>query len=259
MVKRICFLIACLLFISILLTGCWDPVLRYSGEHMNLMAAAINSIPGVESSAEDQLMMLDTDEYGRTLFAVQLSRICMIRESYEECVLAVLIVQGGDESFSYVYGEQNYLMTILNEKTSLSEELIGDHFPEDKIASLKQRNDWNVAPEEVAARSICVPNTLEKEFGYSSEVDQLVTEIIGTNTRNEFFRQDQTGKLLFFILNINGESAQYEWYMVMIDSSGRLIDGENSYIRLDNIEVEEIADAIAVYMQNNQWKPITPQ
>ena len=51
----------------------FDPVFRYEGDRADLAATAIYSIPGTESSPYDVMLALETDQYGRTLYACYLS------------------------------------------------------------------------------------------------------------------------------------------------------------------------------------------
>ena len=259
MTKTMRIFILLVLSMSILFTGCvaWDPLLPYSGESGSLMAVAVHSIPGVRSYAEDQLLIIDQDDYGRILFATLLTGSWMIKDSYNECILSLLVVQRTDDSFSYIYSENNYLITSLNKVVPLTIDLINQHFPEKTVLALKQNNDWNIAPEDAVATTICVPNIVEKNHSLSSKAKRAVTEKIGTNIREEFFRCDQTGNSLYFILNVYGESSKYEWYLIMLDESGCLIDEESAFLRLDNIEMADIPSTIATFMSNNAWDEST--
>jgi len=254
--KRIRLLVVCILFVSFLLAGC-DPPLRYIGENVNLMATALYSIPGLDSHRDDRLIIMDTDQYGRTLFAALLTGSWMVRESYEECILGVFVTQGSNESASYFYSERNYILSFLDAKTPLTEALVNEYYSEDAINALKQQNDWGVAPEDTSIVPVAVPITVEKNQWMEKEAEKAIEAKVGENIRKEFFRFDNTGKALYFVFNIGGKHAYYEWYLAMLDESGNLIDSEDAIIRLDDIKMEDIPNAIADYLQKNNWVHIT--
>jgi len=255
--KKLICTVVILLCTSFLLAGCLFPTMHYRGEHSELMAAALYSMPGTRTVREDELVVLGSDRYGRTIFAVLLTGSWMIKNSFEEGILGVFVVQGSDESASYIYSEKNYIFTIISKGVSLTDELVKEHFSEDDIVALKQKNDWDVAPEDTMIVPAAVPKTLKKDRKMEKETVEAIEASIGTNTRQLFFKEDDTGKVLYFICNIDGKYAEYEWYLAILDASGNLIDSEDAIIRLDDIKMEDIPNAIADYLQKNNWVHIT--
>lgn len=252
--KLLCIVVVVLLCISFLLTGCLFPRTYYIGEHPELMAVATHSIPGIRSSRDDELIVLDTDQYGRTLFAVLLGNSWMVRKNYDECIVGIFVLQKSDESASYIYSEQNYLWAIISERVLLTDELIEKCFSEDAIEVLKKNNDWNVAPQNASAVLVAVPKSLNKDRNLTEETEKVLEVKVGTNIRTTFFKNDNTGKALYFICNI---SACYEWYLAMLDESGNLIDSDDAILRLDDMEMENMPNAITEFLQKNNWVHIT--
>lgn len=254
--RKIVLLATCILCVSFLLIAC-DPPLRYIGENVELMSVALYSVPGLQSDRYDQLIVLDTDQYGRTLFAVLFTASGMIRDNFGECVLGVFVAQGSDESASYFYAERNYMLSLIDAKVPLTEELVQEHFSMDAINALKQQNDWDISPEEVTATAVAVPITVEKSRRLEKGAQKAIEARVGTDIRVEFFRYDNTGKILYFILNVGGKHAYYEWYLAMLDASGNLIEGPDSMVRLDDIPLEDMPATITEFLEKNNWVHIT--
>ena len=254
--RKIVLLVTCILCVSFLLIAC-DPPLRYIGENVELMAVALYSIPCVDSRRNDQLIVLETDQYGRTLFAVLFTASGMIRDSFDECVLGVFVAQGSDESVSYFYGERNYMLSMIDAEVPLTEELVQKRFSMGAINALKKQNDWDISPEGLPTASVAAPITVEKSRRMEKGAKKAIGASVGTNIRVEFFRYDNTGKVLYFVLNVGGEHAYYEWYLAMLDASGNLIAGSDSMVRLDHIPLEDMPATITEFLQKNNWVHIT--
>lgn len=95
MTKKIMALVLCAMLVF-LMAACFavDPEMVYVGDHPDLDATAIHSIPGIDSSRDDKFFILDEDRYGRVLFAAYLPDSLMFRNSFDDGILAVMIMQG---------------------------------------------------------------------------------------------------------------------------------------------------------------------
>ena len=73
-----------------------SPIMLYDGEYPELEVVAINSVPGVlRSDMSDQVLVLETDSYGRTLFACELNRVFTYNSTHN-VILAIIISQKTD-------------------------------------------------------------------------------------------------------------------------------------------------------------------
>ena len=102
-----------------------------------------------------------------------------------------------------------------------------------------------------------VSKTLKKYRKMGKEAEKAIEARVGTNTRKVFFKYDDMGKILYFICNIGGEHAYYEWYLAMLDASGNLIAGSDSMVRLDDIPLEDMPATITEFLEKNNWVHIT--
>lgn len=255
-------LLALLTVVSLCLTGCilsFDPVLRYSGAHTDLIAASIYSLPGVDSAIEDEVLILDTDAYGRTLFAVCHDQDLLVQDkkrSFDWKVLAILIVQRTDDSHVYFYGERNYRITSIDGTINLSNEVVEDAFSEAILEQLKAENDWNVPPEYTSIVAVKSPIQVEKGIRLSKTQEAALEEYLGSNLRDCFIRQDQQGRQLYFILEIQTYPAHsYTWYAAIFNPDGSLCCGDTGIRRLQGLST--IHKQLAHFLEEHHWVDIS--
>lgn len=252
--RLLCLYLAVCLFC---LSGCfvaWDPDFAYRGENTELVATAVYSLLGVESDDEDQITILDRDEYGRVLFAYCAHVPTMVKRSFEECLVAVLIMQKCDDAYVYFYAEQNYLLATHDAKINLEKSSIESFFTDDMISKLKEKNDWGISPEYCSAKMEKAPSSVEKRRTLSKQADKVISAQIGSNYRYAFFREDISGNEIWFILLIKSEG--YQWYVIMLDESGNLTNGDLSILCLDKDHTTEIPGLLQSFMVENKWNKI---
>ena len=241
------------------LSSCWDRSFPYSGDRMDLAATAIHSIPGVDSDVGDQIVVLEEDEYGRVLFAACLPDSWIMKDSFDESVLALVVMQNSDETHAWFYGEKNYVVTILTDQIAISKENIGEYFSEDVIAELKKKNDWNLDPDNSYQDSVKVPISLDKDEPLSKVSERIITDRIGSNHRSELLRTDANGKKLYFILNITGpwDNTTHEWYLIALNADGTLVDEDNSILRFYLHQLPNLASIVEEFCDQNSWEDVT--
>lgn len=249
------------LIIAVSLTGCIipsDPVLRYSGENLALDAAAIYSMPGVESSDSDEILILEQDTYGRTLYAICLNNDIILLDAnraYDWKVLAIVIIQGQDESSVYFGGEKNYRMTKIEGTTKLSKETVANAFNETVISQLKEENDWDISPLQTDKTPVKAPIRVEKEISLTRKQTVALEKYIGSNLRSMFLRQDVSGRQLFFVVRIRNQTpVAYMWYAVLVNADGS-IDGQDGICRLTNLQT--IHEDINAFLAIHNWKDMS--
>ena len=215
-------------------------------------------MPGVQSETGDELLILDEDDFGRTLYTVCLNRDMMVLDktrSYDWKVLALVITQGSDESYVYFYGEQNYRMLTIPGTAVLTKELVDEHFDETVISQLKQENDWGVPPEETEQEIVKSPNQVDKGVYLPDHQRKMLQEYTGSNLKTDFLRQDQEGRQLYFVLEIRNDPDAYIWYAVIFDPNGELPNGEGDIVQIPSLDT--IHTTIADFLDNHDWNEIT--
>ena len=247
-----------LISFSICLAGCvlpFDPILRYSGEHTEYIAASIYSLPGVESAIDDEIMVLDTDLFGRTMVAVCLDRDIVLidsKRSYPWKVFAVLIIQRIDDTHVYFYGERNYRMTKIDGTIELSRQVVEDTFNMEMLEELKNENDWNIPPEETTVALVKVPIQVEKNQTMSKLQEKALKEYVGNNFQSEFLRQDKEGRQLYFIVQIDNQTpVVYTWYAAIFEPDGSLCGGNAGVTPIHSISTIQLE--LARFLEQHCW------
>ncbi len=250
--------LAILLLMCFALQGCvaaWDPVLRYSGEFTDLAATAIYSIPGVESSLDDQYLIVEQDEYGRTLFLAYLPNGILIKDSFENGVLALAVMQDSDDAYVRFYGEQNYIPVITDSTVYLDKKAVEQYYSVEEVTELKLRNDWGCPKDTVSDQLVEVPIGLEKELQLTSNMDAALRERVGSNYRYQFLRQDVNGNQILFGLCISESTSDYGWFLAAFDREGELI--EDSLKTLNSQDLSQIAAVVQTVKEMVGWDDVS--
>ena len=124
---------------------------RYDGGHDELYTVAINNIFGIyghtsngEISYDPEISVIETDDYGRTLF--------FYSESYgtePDCSMAFVIMQASDSKYVYYYQDTCYLPFFATDGEFWHGRANGDTYlqamelSQELIEVLKEQNDWN--------------------------------------------------------------------------------------------------------------------
>ena len=249
-----------LAFCLMLLSSCIpsDPVFRYEGDRADLAATAIYSIPGTESSPDDVMLALETDQYGRTLYACYLSSSFACWDyGASTGVLAVLVMQKCDEDKVYFYGERNYLFTFVpaDEGEGLTAELVSQYFSENELLSLKESNRWDQEMMENDELLSSAPLQLDKDDMLSKTAEKAIQAKVGSNIRYDLLRNDGRNSSLYFVVSLvyheDTNSREPTYYIVMLDSTGNVMDDGNAVRRLDGFE--NIADVIREFQEAYGW------
>ena len=249
-----------LAFCLMLLSSCvpFDPVFRYEGDRPDLAATAIYSIPGTESSPYDVMLALETDQYGRTLYACYLSSsLASWEHGASMGVLAVLVMQKCDEDKVYFYGERNYLFTFVpaDERKGLTAELVSQYFSENELLSLKESNRWDQEMMENDELLSSAPLQLDKGDTLSKTAEKAIQAKVGSNIRYDLLRSDGENRSLYYIVSLiyheDTNSDECIYYIVMLDSTGNVMDDGNAIRKLDGFE--NIADVIREFQEAYGW------
>ena len=210
-----------------------SPIMLYDGENPELEVAAINSVPGVlRSDMSDQILVLETDSYGRTLFACKLTRAFNYINRNQNKVLSIIISQKTDDNNVYFCTDVNYCLSFFDDYIPpLTVDLINESFSEQDFQNLKDKNHWEKPLNLESEKIRKVNNVLEKSYDLSKKEKKTITKNIGSNFCDAFYRHFDSNQSIYFILNINREdetSDRYEWYFIVMDDEGNLPYGEDS-------------------------------
>ena len=254
---RLISLFLCLFFLSSCALVFRDPIFRYSGEYVDLEAAAIHSVPGVYSRSSHQIVPLETDLYGRRMYVSYKPSSCLsfgYDYGHVAIVFSLLIVQKTENDMVYFYGDQNYLFVFLPEGTALTTDLVEEYFTEEDILTLKQVNMWNEPFSESDPNLCAVPVSVEKSEIMTDACKEIVCDKVGEkNIRWEFLRKDANGKSMYFVLSIVGvKPTKYIWYITMFDEDGTLVNGDQGIRELD--QSKNIPQQILEFRMENGWK-----
>ena len=249
-------LIGCMMCAA--LSGCIDDN-GYSGPHPELMFCAKRSIPGATSSLGDEVKILETDPYGRTLFAISIACSSQITNQNQfGHLFAVLIMQKSSDTHVYFYGEKNYLLAIPvgysgENRIPPTEENIRQYFTEEEIAALKLANDWGKDPEKASV--VSVKNKLQKEQDVLiGDQEDITKEALGNVFFDAFFRRDASGRTVYFVCEILGD-FNYKWYLVAYDKEGNILNGEEGFFPLSGLDA--LSEETTQFFDQIQWQDIT--
>ena len=250
--KFICFALVLVLFMC----AC-DRQPVYSGENKPLAAAAIYSIPGTTSDIMDTFLILEQDDFGRTLFAASLATSWLSSSSdlSYPAVLAILVVQRFNENYVYFYGEENYIYKTFSTRQTLSNEILTSNFSDSEIESLKVANDWGKPCENNMRAFVKAPIQTEKDNACPSSAREFLEKEIGTNIRLEPFREDSNGRKAYFVLHIVQDpvatETQYEWYLVIFNSDWELEDSKRSILYIQ--DPSSMAAEVSSFFLTHNW------
>lgn len=129
---------------TLFLQGCFYR--GYKGEYPQLCSVAWNNIPtalgfsrGVEVAYDANVVVLETDDYGRVLFSYSEDRYG--REAN------VLIMQRADDTHAYYYPDDCYIFVAFETENDTLDS------KSDEIAELKRLNDWGLPLDESKCES----------------------------------------------------------------------------------------------------------
>lgn len=247
----------------LLCAGC-DKVPPYEGEHDDLAATALHSIPGADSNYADNYFILEEDEYGRVMFGVDFCSSYLRDEewSFFPRLFAVVIMQKSDEENVYFYAEQNYLLSPYETESDAdrrTKDCVEQVFSEEQINALKEANDWGKPPESCSKNSIQVDRDEKKDSNLPNAEEAALDAIISSKQRWEsVLRRDESGNTLCFVIKnheYKTENENYKWYAVIFDANGNLQNGEESIMELTDINT--FGQDIQKLLQKNSWKDAT--
>ena len=124
---------------------------RYEGDYIELFSVATNNLFGARgyrvfefADFHPFIDVLETDDYGRTLFFFT-EDTGKYNGTTDGSAFgtAIFVMQKSDDEFVYYYQDDCYIPYRMPKGLSSVPEDYRNELPEEKIETLKERNDWN--------------------------------------------------------------------------------------------------------------------
>ena len=213
---------------------------EYEGEYPELFSQACYTLTYAEGKLlvhyAPALEVLETDEYGRTLFAYSEVSDCYVEEEYCSLV-SLLVCQFSEEEKVWFYEDISYLncavaASKLEYQSGYRRSEVKDvlsYFTASEISELKEKNDWGqpIAKEkcigiEIARKKASGPfrDWMEKENVMKGACQSEFGDAI-VFSREKYMCSDAYGRSLHYIWCHDQEENDVEFIVIL--------DGEHSY------------------------------
>lgn len=218
MKKIVQFICVIVLITAVLLgmTACFP--YHYKGNHIELFSVATNNLFGAKgykvfefADFHPFIDVLETDDYGRTLFFFTEDTGQLSPTSGSAFGTAIFVMQKSDDEFVYFYQDDCYIPYRMPKELNAVPENYRDDLPKEQIEKLKEHNDWNkeinlekCTKAEISDRdpsgklkaSLCEPiiKAYAKQNGYKGN-DKLFRYDI-------FCNADSYGRELYYVYGI---------------------------------------------------------
>ncbi|MDR1940050.1 MAG: hypothetical protein LBQ40_04565 [Clostridiales bacterium] len=232
--------ITCLLVISgLTLSGCG----AYMGKNPELQTVVVHTLIGIGNYQFDRIEILETDDYGRTLF------------SYSHTgggldLKALLICQKSDKKYTFFYTDYNFMLTdefILPEGWA---EVKGGDLAEE-IELLKERNDWGEELKEELLMK--VPIRRYQKSPISDRKLRKAFESVGEYGRywySSYLTEDPYGRCIYIVNNHDNMD-----YVMLVSKDGSY-DSENFLTEIDYMT--DYREQLKEFKERNRWN-LPPQ
>ncbi|MDR1940052.1 MAG: hypothetical protein LBQ40_04575 [Clostridiales bacterium] len=237
-------LITCLLVISGLTLNSCKPAI-YIGKNPELHTIVLHTFFVLGEYQFDRIEILETDDYGRTLFSY-------INSEGKPQQKALLICQKSDKKHTYFYTDYNFMLTdefILPEEWA---EVKGGDLAEE-IELLKEKNDWGEELKEELLMK--VPIRRYKKSPISDRKLRKAFKSVGEYggcRYGVYLTEDPYGRCLYIVRSYDDISY------VMILSKDGAFDKENFLIEMDIWDMSDYWTPLKEFKERNRWN-LPPQ
>ncbi|HAN21305.1 MAG: hypothetical protein A2Y15_07315 [Clostridiales bacterium GWF2_36_10] len=238
-----------IIILTLLFSGC-DNFSRYKLDNPEFFTEATSSLLGVRGDEFDQTCLIESDEYGRGMFAYN------SYSSDSKKVFALLIYQKKDNKYIYYYSDCNYLVKPIDEhyETSIPSEEIERYFTKEDIEQLKSLNDWNKELDE---------NKYFRTKIYKEKDDPIsedsVKKAFSTKRNSQefnsgysfFLSSDENDNSIYFVRGFDKNYNLTKSYIIFFDSKGNFNEVNG---------IEEVTDIwnytqqLSDFKEKNGWK-----
>ncbi len=236
-----------------LFSACDDFVL-YKGHYPELQSIATHSLLGVFGFESDEILILEKDEWGRTLFAFVGSSIYT-----DDYILAVLISQKTTETNAYFYDTYNFIVKECPDYVKyhdITTDLVQQYFTDEEIQQLEATNDWGHPIQnellfeiKIARKKVDKISVQKQRAAFDRITDQYhYNNCVPLST-------DRNGLTLYLLSerDYNSDEKVYEFgnsYMAMFDKTGHLVS-ETSLETLNDLWMYQ--EQLRAFKTKNGW------
>lgn len=239
----------------------------YKGEYQDMYTVAVNNVFGIsgyisngEALSDPEIQIIETDEFGRTLFFYSEHT-----EAEPDFGMAFIVMQKSENGYVYYYQDKCYIpyFYTVSDWSSISEK-----YDTAVLQELKELNDWNREFNEEKCVKLKADN--KKSEGKIHPKKHTFNEIIyNYETKNgyagedksffqysEYCETDAYGRELYFVCGMtmntaeNGENISDCYnYAIIFNADGTCSD--NGIIRIEDIA--ESFNSVNELKENNNW------
>lgn len=228
----------------------WD---RYASKYVSYQVIANESILGVNGYFYDNNTIIETDDYGRVLYAF-LGKSSM----YNGRVLSLGISQSTTKTHSYFYDGINEIHVPYpsGSKDDIETIQIGNYFNIDRINNLKTANDWN--KPLVSDHFFEVKFATVKEKPISENILRKVSKQLSENIDSySFLTRDKNGLMLYFMVAREYDDSIDKYiigpaYVVMFDKDKNVIP-DTGIQQLDVSLFNDYQEFLNTFKRANGW------
>jgi hypothetical protein len=219
------------------------------------VVVARSSLLGVSGALSDEILILETDDYGREFFAYRgYSKID------DGDIVAIVISQKTTSQKDNYYDGIN--IRILEDATDPSQELtrsfISENFTQSQINQLKFENDWNLP--------------IKKDHLFEAKVSRNKIDTVSIKNQKSTFgkvsadfddsgsillSQDKNGLSLYYMVGVKYDYTAKVFiydpsYLVMFDKDGNDIPG-TGMMKLDGLQMNDYLEGLNAFKFANGW------
>ena len=242
------------ILVALLLVSC-DNFNHFNRLDLNLKVAARESILGVYGTIFDEVMILEKDEYGRTLFAFRGRNVL-----HDEDTLAIVILQKTEINFVYFYDGSNFIQTRFEGDIDIdwNTAYVLNNFDSAKISALKDSNDWNKPLNEAIMFKAPITTTKVQPLSAKqqrniiagiSEYIQYRSSVVLTIDKNGLILCLMIGRK---ISRDSDDTMDEPTYLVMLDKEENIIPGTGIQ-QLDESLFDDYLEFLNAFKAANGW------
>lgn len=265
MLKKV--LVGIVLFTTaFLFCGCFfapSDINIYRGQYSELLTVSLHSLLGVYDSEMNQIEVLQTDDYGRILYAYSTFPLtagdpgASVHTWYndESRLIGVLICQFVDSDYVYFYEGCNYLIaeSPIKEEQPLSQ-LVSLFFSEEEIAHLKSKNDWGKSL--ALHNATTAPVNEHWEYQQTQAVEKVIETELGEDWRKiycaAYARRDDNAWLFFvrFDRRVDGDELLSPGFLVYVENA----EGEAHVVEIEEVHnLWDYSTQLTLFKQKIAW------
>ncbi len=213
------------------------PSYKYRGDNVAEYAAANYSIFGMKTGEEDKVIVLEKDDYGRTMFLLRTQSWIVHNQS----IAAILITQSSSDK-EVQYYELNNVMYCYTDYFEPSWELCSSLFSFEQISQLKENNDWGkeLNLNKAVSKKIIVSD-VDAQLIQQKEIDKVIIDLYGDedNTFYDPLTQYSNGKVVYLVgrpLYNNLDDYSEEFYIVVFFPASNLQNQKCIYEKVYDVK-----------------------